>query len=85
MDLELILKYIILFINSIHPRFKHDVASRLVTSALAVAYNESNVDFQGPYPSKFVHDATHHTLTVTYNGGRKPIEVRTNTGFDVCI
>lgn len=42
--------------NSIHPRFKKDVAYRLVLGARAVAYGEKGVSFQGPFPAKIQFD-----------------------------
>ncbi|XP_025099241.1 sialate O-acetylesterase-like [Pomacea canaliculata] len=68
----------------IHPRFKQDVSQRLMLGALNVAYGHSDVVFQGPFPSKFQLDTVHHTLTIEYNGGRTPLEIRNNTGFEVC-
>ncbi|XP_051512439.1 sialate O-acetylesterase-like isoform X1 [Myxocyprinus asiaticus] len=38
--------------GSIHPRYKQDVAYRLVLGARAVAYGEKNVSFQGPFPTQ---------------------------------
>lgn len=37
--------------GTIHPRDKQDVAYRLTLGARAVAYNQNNVSFHGPFPS----------------------------------
>ncbi|XP_055030887.1 sialate O-acetylesterase isoform X2 [Misgurnus anguillicaudatus] len=42
--------------GSIHPRFKRDVAYRLVLGARAVAYGEKGVSFQGPFPAEIQFD-----------------------------
>lgn len=49
----------------IHPRNKQDVAYRLTLGARAVAYNESNVAFQGPFPSQILSTPTY--INVTYD------------------
>ncbi|XP_021365144.1 sialate O-acetylesterase-like [Mizuhopecten yessoensis] len=69
--------------GSIHPRFKHDVASRLALSALAVAYHKSGLEYQGPYLSDY--QLTGHSLNIEYDQGRTPIRVNANTtNFEVC-
>ncbi|PVD29015.1 hypothetical protein C0Q70_11612 [Pomacea canaliculata] len=70
--------------GTVHPRFKQDVAQRLLLGALNVAYGHSDVVFQGPFPSKFQLNAAQHTLTIEYDSGRTPLEIRNNTGFEVC-
>ncbi|XP_061169385.1 sialate O-acetylesterase-like [Saccostrea echinata] len=70
--------------GNIHPRYKHDVAYRLYLSALGVAYHERDVDFEGPFPTSAVVDSTHRHLIIEYGRGLTPIEVRSNTGFEVC-
>ncbi|XP_053397524.1 sialate O-acetylesterase-like isoform X2 [Mercenaria mercenaria] len=69
--------------GSVHPRDKMDVAERLALAGRAVAYGESNIDFQGPIPSKFTLNSD-HTLTIEFDHGNNPIEVRKNNGFEVC-
>lgn len=69
--------------GSIHPRDKMDVGERLALAGRAVAYGESNIDFQGPIPSKFTLNSD-HTLTIEFDHGNSPIEVRQNRGFEVC-
>jgi hypothetical protein len=74
------------FVCSIHPRLKHDVADRLVLSALAVAYHKSGIDYQGPYPTSYtLHRvaANSSTVVIEYNHGTVPIDVRSNGGFQV--
>lgn len=51
--------------------------------ALGVAYNDSSVDFQGPYPTSYTLNKASKTLTVEFDHGRSPIEVRNNEGFQV--
>ncbi|OWF44707.1 sialate O-acetylesterase-like [Mizuhopecten yessoensis] len=69
--------------GSIHPRFKHDVASRLALSALGVAYHQSGLEFQGPFPSDY--RLTGHSLNIEYDQGRVPIMVNANvSNFEVC-
>lgn len=68
---------------SIHPRFKDDVAKRLVLAGRAVAYKEKDLDYQGPFPTAFGVNSPHKLLTVEFSGGHMPIEVRNNDGFEV--
>ncbi|XP_052082140.1 sialate O-acetylesterase-like [Mytilus californianus] len=68
----------------IHPRLKHDVAARLVLGALAVAYKKSGIDYQGPYPSSYTLHRDSNTLTIEYDNGRSPIDVRNTNGFQIC-
>ncbi|KAK7478874.1 hypothetical protein BaRGS_00029855 [Batillaria attramentaria] len=68
----------------IHPRYKQDVAQRLTLGALHVAYGHDDVDFQGPFPSGFATDEAQHTLTIEYDHGHTPLDIRSNDGFEVC-
>ncbi|XP_033739356.1 sialate O-acetylesterase-like [Pecten maximus] len=75
--------------GSIHPRYKHDVASRLALAALGVAYHQPGLDYEGPYPSAY--HVTGHSLNIEYDHGRSPITLtanatRTGVGaeFEVC-
>lgn len=71
--------------NSIHPRDKQDVASRLVLSALPVAYNINTMGkYQGPRVTAFYIDIGYHTLTLELDNGTTPITVRAKDGFEVC-
>ncbi|XP_048239907.1 sialate O-acetylesterase-like [Haliotis rufescens] len=66
----------------IHPRYKQDVARRLVQAARAVAYKEQGVMYQGPFPKTVADNTAHHTINIIYNYG--PIMVNSNNGFEVC-
>ena len=66
---------------SIHPRDKYDIAQRLALSGRAVAYGETNIVFQGPFPSMYV--LAENTLTIEYDSGNSLIEVRSADGFEV--
>lgn len=69
--------------GAIHPRDKLDVAHRLALAGRAVAYNETNISYQGPLPTS-VH-AQQGSLVIQFDHGTKPIEVRdTQHGFEVC-
>ncbi|XP_071115304.1 sialate O-acetylesterase-like [Haliotis cracherodii] len=70
--------------GSIHPRFKDDVAKRLVLAGRAVAYKEKDLDYQGPFPTAFGVNSPHKLLTVEFSGGHMPIVIRNNDGFEVC-
>ncbi|NWW50473.1 SIAE acetylesterase, partial [Pedionomus torquatus] len=56
-----------LFLGSIHPRDKQNVAHRLQLGARAVAYGEKDVVFQGPYPTRAVQEVTKGLLNLTYS------------------
>ncbi|XP_044057717.1 sialate O-acetylesterase isoform X2 [Siniperca chuatsi] len=51
--------------GTIHPRDKQDVAYRLTLGARAVAYNEKDVPFLGPFPNQIL--STRMYLNITYN------------------
>nr|XP_022291983.1 sialate O-acetylesterase-like [Crassostrea virginica] len=70
--------------GNIHPRYKHEVAYRLYLGALGVAYHETDVDFEGPFPTSATIDKSTNIVTVEYDRGLHPIEVRSNDGFEVC-
>ncbi|KAK6168919.1 hypothetical protein SNE40_020075 [Patella caerulea] len=65
--------------GSIHPRDKQDVAIRLVLSGLAVAYNDTVPEWQGPLPNQVSLSPTEITLDFSAE-----IEVRTVEGFEIC-
>ncbi|XP_078688520.1 sialate O-acetylesterase-like isoform X2 [Branchiostoma floridae x Branchiostoma belcheri] len=69
--------------DSIHPRDKQDVGSRLVLGARAVAYNEANVIFQGPRPVSVDVDPEKNTVRRVYSKSVK-ITVKSDDGFEVC-
>ncbi|XP_041098404.1 sialate O-acetylesterase [Polyodon spathula] len=51
--------------GSIHPRYKQDVARRLILGARAVAYGEEGVTFQGPFPTKV--ELMGNIMIITYS------------------
>ncbi|XP_054469024.1 sialate O-acetylesterase [Anoplopoma fimbria] len=53
--------------GTIHPRDKQDVAYRLSLGARAVAYNDNEVSFQGPFPEE-IH-LFPMSLNITYDQG----------------
>ncbi|XP_033027909.1 sialate O-acetylesterase [Lacerta agilis] len=69
--------------GSIHPRDKQTVASRLLRGALALAYGDKTIVFQGPYPERVEVDVAHKSINVSYKGD---IQLRrlTNNTFEVC-
>ena len=68
---------------SIHPRDKQDVASRLVLSSLAVAYNKKPGKFQGPMVTAFYIDIGFFTLGLEFDNGTSALDVRATDGFEV--
>nr|XP_020455900.1 sialate O-acetylesterase isoform X1 [Monopterus albus] len=48
--------------GTIHPRDKQDVAYRLTLGARAVAYDEEDVPFQGPFPKKIISTQTYFNI-----------------------
>ena len=63
------------------PRHKHDIANRLVQGALSIAYQQKDVLFQGPFPSKYLASPREQTLTLYF--AEQSISVRNDTGFEV--
>ncbi|XP_046342766.2 sialate O-acetylesterase-like [Haliotis rufescens] len=70
--------------GTIHPRYKEDVARRLLLAGRAVAYKETGLDFQGPFPSGFGVNDKVQLLNIEFSSGHTPIEVRNKDGFEVC-
>ncbi|XP_060573099.1 sialate O-acetylesterase-like [Ruditapes philippinarum] len=68
--------------GTIHPRDKQDVAKRLALAGRAVAYNEKNLDFQGPIPTDLT--LTENKLVIEFDHGNSAIEVRKTDGFELC-
>ncbi|XP_060733451.1 sialate O-acetylesterase isoform X2 [Tachysurus vachellii] len=66
--------------GSIHPRYKQDVAYRLVLGARAVAYEETGVNFQGPFPRQVLIENT--TINVTYD--QKIRATLSSDIFEIC-
>ena len=75
-------------ITRIHPRYKQDVSARLAQAARVVAYQETGITYEGPFPNIFTIDSTAMIITVFYRSeGSGPIKIKgskTNT-FEVCI
>jgi hypothetical protein len=71
----------LIYIYSIHPRYKHDVGYRLSRSGLAVAYKQP-VEFQGPIVGKIGYSSGDRIINITY-GGATSIELRNPVGFEV--
>ncbi|KAK6169983.1 hypothetical protein SNE40_018485 [Patella caerulea] len=70
--------------GSIHPRHKKIVCDRLALAGLSVAYHKTGKKFQGPYPSKITNHKTGSTVTVEFDHGKSPLDVRAQDGFEVC-
>ncbi|NXW24991.1 SIAE acetylesterase, partial [Circaetus pectoralis] len=73
----------LLFLGSIHPRDKQNVAHRLHLGARAVAYGEKDLVFQGPYPTRAVLEVTRGLLNVTYSQ-ELVCRRRDTQAFEVC-
>lgn len=67
--------------HAIHPRYKQDVAHRLALGAKALAYGETYVQFQGPFPEK-VCSMTDNKILVSY--GTQSITLKSTDVFEVC-
>jgi len=71
----------LIFIFSIHPKYKHDVGYRLSRAGLAVAYGKQ-VEFQGPIVQSVVYSSGSQTLNIVYTAVTN-IELRNPAGFEV--
>ncbi|XP_029922909.1 sialate O-acetylesterase [Myripristis murdjan] len=66
--------------GTIHPRDKQDVAYRLTLGARAVAYQEKDVHFRGPFPGQIL--TTEASLNITYD---QTVSVTSsNDIFEIC-
>ncbi|XP_019720524.1 sialate O-acetylesterase isoform X1 [Hippocampus comes] len=66
--------------GNIHPRDKQDVAYRLTLGARAVAYNEKDVAFLGPFPKQILSTAMH--VNITYD---QAVAVKSSKDvFEIC-
>ncbi|XP_064612448.1 sialate O-acetylesterase-like [Liolophura sinensis] len=70
--------------GAIHPRDKKDAALRLGLAAEAVAYGVPNVRYRGPFPTKVSVNPASRIVTIEFDSGRTPIEVRSIDGYEVC-
>ncbi|XP_062861210.1 sialate O-acetylesterase [Trichomycterus rosablanca] len=66
--------------GSIHPRDKQDVAFRLVLGAQAVAYEKTEVSFQGPFPRTVQISPSY--LIITFN--QRITATLSNDTFEIC-
>lgn len=72
-------------VSSIHPEYKQDIADRLYTEAMIVAYNRTDMlTRRGPFPSGFTEVVDMKTVIISYANSKTTIEMRTNNGFEVC-
>ncbi|XP_037534033.1 sialate O-acetylesterase [Nematolebias whitei] len=66
--------------GTIHPRDKQDVAFRLTLGARAVAYDEQDVVFTGPFPNQIA--SSHVSINITYD---QPVSVaKPKSLFEIC-
>lgn len=79
----MILKWYFVTYLRIHPTYKQDVAARLALGARAVAYGESNIAYQGPFPSDYQLDSIQHKLTIIFDHGTATLEVKSSNEFEV--
>lgn len=70
--------------GSVHPRFKQDIAARLSLAARNIAYGESEVQYQGPFPTRYQLNTGTNQLTVSYANDKDYIQVKSSSGFEVC-
>lgn len=73
----------LIFVFSIHPRDKQDVADRLVLSGLSVGYSIDVGKYKGAFPSRYFVDRKGKTFLITYDYDSAEIDVRSTQGFDV--
>lgn len=66
--------------GTIHPRDKQDVAFRLTLGARAVAYDDKNVPFLGPFPSKIL--STQIYVNITFD--QKVYVTPSKDIFEIC-
>ncbi|XP_077863406.1 sialate O-acetylesterase-like, partial [Saccoglossus kowalevskii] len=64
----------------VHPRYKQDVGYRLALAAKAIAYNDTNVKYTGPFPSNITVVLSGDAINVIYDS--KHIRVNQDSGFE---
>ncbi|CAF1052728.1 unnamed protein product [Rotaria sordida] len=70
--------------GGIHPRTKLDVGYRLSRSGLAIAYDQKDVNYQGPIVNEIARDSDAR-INVTYlSTFSSSIELRNSKGFEIC-
>ncbi|UJR09504.1 hypothetical protein I4U23_013742 [Adineta vaga] len=71
--------------GGIHPRNKFDVGYRLSRSGLAVAYNLTNIRYQGPIIIDFSIIPHTHQIEIMYSDKvSKGVQLRNPNGFEIC-
>lgn len=77
-------------INSTHanvlPQHKHDITNRLVQGALAIAYRQKDVPFQGPLPTNYSINLQNHRLSLYFDSLSIKVHGSSSdgVGFEVC-
>lgn len=75
----------LIFCFRVHYRDKGTVGQRLSLAGLAVAYGQSGILYQGPWPSTIMVDTKNFLIKIAYSSGKVPITVRNTEGFEVRI
>ncbi|CAF1151004.1 unnamed protein product [Adineta ricciae] len=71
--------------GGIHPRNKLDVGYRLSRSGLAIAYNLTNIPYQGPIIVDFSIIPHTHQIQVMYSDKiSRGVHLRNTNGFEIC-
>ncbi|CAH1793020.1 unnamed protein product [Owenia fusiformis] len=70
--------------GTVHPRYKRPLADRLVLGGRNIAYNETFVVHQGPFPTTIVRGASGVGIDIQYDNANTRVDVRTVEGFEIC-
>ncbi|XP_053396061.1 sialate O-acetylesterase-like [Mercenaria mercenaria] len=70
--------------GAIHPRYKQDIAARLVLGARNLVYSDSEVVFQGPFPTGYSINPQRQTMLITFNNDKSSLQVNHKNGFEIC-
>jgi len=71
-------------VYSVHSQQKRHIASRLVLGALNVAYEQTGVTFQGPWPSAYMSSPSTSTLRLSFDTSDFNVHNQPgNIGFEV--
>ncbi|XP_078000939.1 sialate O-acetylesterase-like isoform X2 [Glandiceps talaboti] len=68
-----------------HPRYKQDVGYRLALAGRAIAYKESSVKYNGPFPTNITVWSLGSTIDIVYDDAKTEIELKHNTGFESAV